>query len=48
MKGKNVIYNEGLKFDAEVTADTDLKVQIENLKEAMDASKPHGVSITIQ
>ena len=48
MKGKNVIYNEGLKFDAEVTADTDLKVQLENLKEAMDASKPHGVSITIQ
>lgn len=48
MKGKNVVYNEGFKFDAEVTADTDLKVSLENLKEAMEASKPHGVSITIK
>lgn len=48
MKGKNVVFNEGLKFDAEVTADTDLKVSLENLQEAMDTSKPHGVSITIQ
>ena len=48
MKGKNVIFNEGLQFDAEVTADTDLKVPLDGLKEAMDASKPHGVSITIK
>ncbi|MBD3879376.1 MAG: hypothetical protein SR1Q5_06805 [Quinella sp. 1Q5] len=48
MKGKNVVYNEGLKFDAQVTADTDLKVPLENLQEAMDMSKPHGVSIHIQ
>ena len=48
MKGKNVIFNEGLQFDAEVTADTDLKVPLDELAEAMDASKPHGVSITIE
>lgn len=48
MKGKNVVYNEGLRFDAEVTADVDLNVPLENLREAMDESKPHGVAITIQ
>jgi len=48
MKGKNVVYNEGLKFDAQVTANTDLKVPLDGLKEAMDAGKPHGVSITIR
>ena len=48
MKGKNVVYNEGLRFNAEVTADTDLNVSLENLKEEMDSSKPHGVSITIK
>ena len=48
MKGKNVVFNEGLQFDAEVTADTDLKVPLDELKEAMDTSKPHGVSITIE
>ena len=48
MKGKNVVYNEGLKFDAQVTADTDLKVPLENLQETMDMNKPHGVSIHIQ
>lgn len=48
MKGKNVVLNEGLQFDAEVTNDTDLKVSLENLKEEMDASKPHGVSISIK
>ena len=47
MKGKNVVYNSGLRFDAEVTADTDLEVSLDNLQEEMDASKPHGVSITI-
>lgn len=48
MKGKNVVYNEGLRFDAAVTADVDLNVPLSGLKDAMDASKPHGVSITIQ
>lgn len=48
MKGKNVVYNEGLRFDAEVTANVDLNVPLDGLKDAMDASKPHGVSITIQ
>ena len=48
MKGKNVVFNEGLQFDAEVTADTDLKVPLDNLAEEMDASKTHGVSITIK
>lgn len=47
MKGKNVIYNAGLKFDAKDTADIDLNVSLGGLKDAMDASKPHGVSITI-
>lgn len=48
MKGKNVVYNEGLKFDAEVSADTDLKVSIENLQEEMSIRRPHGISITIK
>lgn len=48
MKGKNVVYNEGLRFDAAVTADVDLNVPLDGLKDAMDASKPHGISITIQ
>lgn len=48
MKGKNVVYNEGLRFNAAVTADTDLKVPLDGLKEAMDESKPHGVNITIK
>lgn len=36
MKGKNVIYNEGLRFEAEVTADVDLNVPLDGLKDAMD------------
>lgn len=48
MKGKNVVYNEGLRFEAEVTADVDLNVPLNGLKEAMDESRPHGVSIRIQ
>lgn len=47
MKGKNVIYNPGMKFDAEVTTDTDLDTTIENLPKAMDPSKPHGTVITL-
>ncbi len=48
MKGKNVVYNEGMRIDAEVTADTDLNCSLENLQEEMDSAKPHGVSITIK
>lgn len=48
MKGKNVIYNEGLRFEAEVTADVDLNVPLNGLKDAMNESRPHGISITIQ
>lgn len=48
MKGKNVVFNEGMRFEAEVTADVDLNVPLDGLKEAMDESRPHGVSITIQ
>lgn len=31
-----------------VSIDVDLNVPLNGLKDAMDASKPHGVSITIQ
>lgn len=48
MKGKNVIYNPGMRIETKVAADTDLKVSLENLKEEMDADKVHGVSITIK
>lgn len=48
MKGKNVTFQEGTKFKAEVTVDTDLKTKLEGLAEAMNPDKPHGVSITIQ
>ena len=47
IKGKNVVYNEGLRFDAEVAADVDLNVPLDELKEAMDESRPNGVSIKI-
>ena len=48
MKGKNVVFNEGLEFEAEVTADTDLNVSLGELKDAMDPSKAHGTTITIR
>lgn len=48
MKGKNVVYNKGLQFDVEVTADTDLNVALDELQEAMDESKPRGVTIKIK
>ena len=47
MKGKNVIYNPGMKFDAEVTTDTDLNTTIEDLPTVMDSTKPHGTVITL-
>lgn len=48
MKGKNVSFPAGSVFDARVTSDTDLNVTLEELPEAMDPNKPHGVSITIK
>lgn len=48
MKGKNVIYNPGMKFDVEVTTDTDLNAPLDKLAEVMDDSKPHGTVITIE
>ena len=48
MKGKNITYNEGMKIEAEVSADTDLNCSLENLEEEMNSAKPHGVSITIK
>lgn len=48
MKGKNVVYNEGLQFDVEVTADTDLNVKLSELAEAMDESRPHGVIVKLK
>lgn len=46
MKGKNVEFPAGSHFQAKVTADTDLHVTLKELPDAMDPSKPHGVSIT--
>ncbi|MDY2686422.1 MAG: hypothetical protein SOV43_09695 [Selenomonadaceae bacterium] len=48
MKGKNVAIQSGTKFDCRVTTDTDLKVKLTNLKEAMNPDAPHGVAVTIQ
>lgn len=48
MKGKNVSFPAGSVFDARVTSDTDLNVTLEDLPQAMDPEKPHGVSITIK
>lgn len=48
MKGKNVTYPAGTKFAAKVSTDTDLNVTLEELPEAMNPNKPHGVSITIK
>lgn len=48
MKGKNVSFPAGSVFDARVTSDTDLNVTLEELPEAMNPAKPHGVSITIK
>lgn len=48
MKGKNVSFPAGSKFAAKVIHDTDLDVPLENLAEAMNPDKPHGVSITLK
>ena len=38
----------GTKFAAKVANNTDLKTTLKDLPNAMNPSKPHGVSITIQ
>ena len=48
MRGANVSFPEGSVFEAKVAADTDLNVTIDELPEAMNPEKPHGVAITIQ
>lgn len=48
MRGKNVNFPTGSKFDAIVTADTDLNVTFGELADAMNPSKPHGTSIILQ
>lgn len=48
MKGKNVSFPAGSKFAAKVVIDTDLNVPLDQLAEAMDSNKPHGVSITLK
>lgn len=48
MKGKNVSFPAGSVFEARVTSDTDLNVTLEELPEAMNPNKPHGVAIVIQ
>lgn len=48
MKGKNVIYNPGTKFDAEVAENTDLNTPLENLAEAMNNDKPQGIVVEIK
>ena len=47
MKGKNVSFPAGSKMSAKVVADTDLNVQLDDLSEAMNPSKPHGVVIQL-
>ena len=48
MKGENVRIPAGTKILAKVTTDTDLMTKLDNLAEAMNPEKPHGVSITIK
>lgn len=48
MKGKNVTIPAGTQLKVKVKSDTDLKVTLDELKDAMDQSKPHGVLITLK
>ena len=48
MKGANVRVPAGTKVMSKVKADTDLMTKLDNLAEAMDPAKPHGVSITLK
>lgn len=48
MKGSNVRIPAGTKVMSKVKHDTDLMVKLDNLAEAMDPEKPHGVSITLK
>ena len=47
MKGKNVVYNKGMKFDVEVTKDTDLQTKLTDLENTMRKAQ-QGVIVTIQ
>lgn len=48
MKGTNVQCVAGTKIETSVSDDTDLNVTFDNLADAMDVTKPHGVSITLK
>ena len=48
MKGANVRVPAGTKILAKVSTDTDLMTRLDNLAEAMNPEKVHGVSITIK
>ena len=48
MKGANVRIPAGTKLLAKVPTDTDLMTKLDNLAEAMNPEKAHGVSITIK
>ena len=47
MKGQNVTIQQGTRFEAEVSADTDLEVSLDNLKAVMEKDGPRGVNVTI-
>lgn len=48
MKGKNVTIPAGTQLKVKVKGDTDLKVKLSELKDAMNPNTPHGVSITLK
>ena len=48
MKGKNVVIPARTQFKAEVEENTDLGVTWDELADAMDPEKPHGVEITVE
>jgi len=48
MKGSNVSCPVGSKIDAIIPEDTDLNVTFDNLADAMNPAKPHGVVILLK
>ena len=48
MKGSNVSCPIGTKIDAIIPEDTDLNVTFDNLADAMNPAKPHGVVIQLK
>lgn len=48
MKGKNVAFPAKTKFEAIVSADTNLNVTLKDLPEVMNPNVPHGTTIIIQ